>query len=275
MSVLAFLSVTGVRAQGTTTPAVDSVAASSATEVASSNSTSEASSVAPTTTSSSVSEISGVATSSYPTTASSNYTIPSGASSATFPANFSYATSTPYQMNAVNVLTLASELPVPVYYSLTNESAGTRSSICAQQTAFCAKAGCAASGATVKENFCNLETMASRCSCSTGDSNLAYYHWPVAVADCLNRALACSMACASPQVSVAEKSDCQSGCNTMLRSTCGTPGQIAADYETKSASDTPSLTYVQGATAGAAKLGVGAGVGLAGLVFVAGVLLTL
>lgn len=178
-------------------------------------------------------------------------------------------------MNAVNVLTFASELPVPVYYSLTNESAGTRASICAQQTAFCAKAGCATAGATVKENFCNSDTMASRCSCTKGDSNLPYYHWPVALADCTNRALACSMGCTSPQVSTADKASCQSDCNTMLRATCGTPGQIAADYTTSSVSDTPSLGYVQGETAGAAKLGAGAGVAVAGLVFVAGVLLTL
>lgn len=219
----------------------------------SSSSSSAATSSSTNTSASSASSSSSSSTSaqSQTPTASSNYSLPSPSATASWPAGLVLQSSVPYQLPTMDWDELATELP-EFSYHLANESLSTRQSICNRQTSFCATAGCADSTATVKENFCNVETLAARCSCSKGDSNLDQANWPVQLADCQNRANACSSACWSPATSVEKRNSCRDTCDKTFRQSCGTPGMVSANYAVAKESQTPSYTLIQGGNASGA-----------------------
>ena len=178
-------------------------------------------------------------------TASSNFTLPSATATATWPANFVIQGSNPYSMQSVET----TDLPT-FYWSLQNESTTSRELICAQQTKFCDTAGCAEEGAMVNVNFCNTETMGTRCTCDKGSSNLQQWKWPVQMSDCLTRGSACNNACMQPGGTTAERQACKTACNSAFSDTCGFPGQYAANYAVDKENQKPGMTMVQGGTAG-------------------------
>ncbi|UZJ53967.1 hypothetical protein CBS101457_003287 [Exobasidium rhododendri] len=178
-------------------------------------------------------------------TASSNFTLPSATATATWPASFVIQSSNPYAVMDIDI----SNLPT-VSYNLLNESASSREVICSQQTKFCSTAGCADPSATVSVNFCNPDTMGTRCSCDKGSSNLQQWKWPVQLSDCLNRGNACSTACLIPGGSTAQRTACKDACNNQLSTTCGFPGQYSANYAVSKENQKPSLAMIQGGTAG-------------------------
>lgn len=156
------------------------------------------------------------------------------------------------------------DLDLPDFsYSLGNESLSTRQALCDRQTRFCGTAGCKQTGATVKENFCNVDTLAARCSCSKGDSNLDQSNWPVQLADCQNRANACIEACWAPATSVQKRNSCRDTCDKTFRQSCGTPGMVSANYAVSKESQKPSGKLIQGGSASGALHAVKASGGLA------------
>ena len=146
-------------------------------------------------------------------------------------------------------------------YSLLNESVATRQSVCDQQTHFCQVAGCATPNATINENFCNVETMGTRCTCNKGDSNLQQWKWPVQKMDCLMRGGVCGQACTQPDTSIAQRSACKDACDNNFRNTCGLPGQYSANYAVSKQNQKPALAMVQGGTAGNGGLALSAATG--------------
>lgn len=237
------LGVQGIAAQDTSS----SMAASSSV-VSSAASSSSAATSSVSTTSFNVSAVAtGTATSLAVSSASSNYTLPSASQTATWPSGLAIQSSVPYNLASVDL----DDLDIPTfYYNLINETQSYREDLCTRQVKFCSTAGCASasSGATIKENYCTVTTMATRCSCSSGDSNLPQYHWPVELADCQNRASACTSACMQI-TTISDQSTCKTNCQNVFRNSCGLPGQIAADYSTEKANDTPEYSYIQGGTA--------------------------
>jgi hypothetical protein len=178
-------------------------------------------------------------------TASSNFTLPSATATATWPTNFTIQTSVPYVLTEIDTANLPD-----FTWDLLNETAASRAIICSQQTKFCSTAGCADAGATINENFCNADTMGTRCTCDKGSSNLQQWKWPVQMSDCLNRGSACSTACQQPGVSTAERTACKEACSSQLSSTCGFPGQYSANYAVDKVNQKPNLAMIQGGSAG-------------------------
>lgn len=179
-------------------------------------------------------------------TASSNFTLPSATATATMGPNFVVQNSNAYVMpNNIDT----SSLPT-FSWDLTNETEYSRGLICAQQTRFCQVAGCAEAGATIDYNFCNVDTMATRCTCNKGNSNLQQWSWPVQMSDCLTRGSTCNTACSQPGGSTASRAACKKACDAAFSDNCGFPGNFAANYAVNKESDKPSLSMVQGGTAG-------------------------
>lgn len=184
-------------------------------------------------------------------TASSNFTLPSGAATASWPDGLVLPSSVPYSIPHMDLDALG--LPSSLKnYHLANETLATRQTICDRQTKWCDTAGCAEADASINENFCDRDTMATRCTCSKGASLLPQYAWPVQVADCQNRASACSQACWDRSLSTSERNSCISNCSNNLRSTCSTPGQVSANYAVSKRGDKPSYALIQGGSANAA-----------------------
>lgn len=194
-------------------------------------------------------------------TASSNFTLPSATATATLPPNFVMQSSVPYVLSAMDT----SNLPA-FEYTLLNESAITRQLVCDQQTQFCKTAGCANVNATINENFCNVDTMGTRCSCNKGSSNLQQWNWPVQMQDCLSRGSACTTACSQPGSTTLTRSACTTACNNAFSNSCGTPGQLTASYAVNKVNDKPALTMVQGGTAGDGALSLKAATGALSIV---------
>ncbi|CAO1623422.1 unnamed protein product [Parajaminaea phylloscopi] len=181
-------------------------------------------------------------------TASSNFTLPSGAATATWPAGLVLQSSVPYTLPQFDLEDL--NLPAALaHYHLSNETLSTRQAICDRQTKWCATAGCAEAGAKINENFCDPTTMGTRCTCNKGASLLDQHAWPVQVADCQNRANACTQACWNPSTNVGDRNACISNCAKTLRETCSTPGQISANYAVAKEGDKPSYALMQGGSA--------------------------
>ncbi|GAA5881011.1 hypothetical protein JCM16303_004635 [Sporobolomyces ruberrimus] len=143
-------------------------------------------------------------------------------------------------------------------YNLTEESASTRISICNQTTAFCATSGCVKSGATIKNNFCNADTMGWNCECNDGDSRLQPLTVPVNTYDCRLRTAACLDQCSNPKASppVQNQGQCKNACNYILGSTCGTSNQVLPLYEVKSYNSKPK--YYSDTSKGGVAMGISA-----------------
>jgi hypothetical protein len=102
----------------------------------------------------------------------------------------------------------------------------------------------------VQYNFCDVDTLASRCTCDKGASNLQQWKWPVQFSDCLARATTCADMCSIPGGTTAQRTACKSACQTNFRDTCGMPGQYSANYAVAKSGDKPNLDMMQGGTAG-------------------------
>ncbi|CEH16556.1 hypothetical protein CBOM_06494 [Ceraceosorus bombacis] len=188
---------------------------------------------------------SAAATSAANRTASSNFTLPSATATAPWVANLVVQQSNPYVFQQLDT----TDLPT-LNWNLANETVINREAICAQQTKFCATAGCAEEGAVIKENFCDVQNLGTRCTCDKGATNLSQYKWPVQFADCLNRATACGDACALPGGTTAARTACKKACQSNFRETCGLPGQYSANYAVNKQGDKPNLKMIQGGSAG-------------------------
>ncbi|CDS00720.1 uncharacterized protein SPSC_04586 [Sporisorium scitamineum] len=192
--------------------------------------------------------------------ASSNYTLPNPTATGTF-ASIPTLQSKPYQI----VFADTSDLPTYNWNLATNSSSDqVKTALCASQMQFCQTAGCNQTDAKLT-NFCEIKYMGVACSCSKGASRLEQYQWPVMLADCQGRNTACREACIKPGQSVEDQNKCLDVCAQNFGSTCGKPGQYAANYAVKKEGDKPSYTVVQGGTAqngaltakGVGKLSVG------------------
>lgn len=137
-------------------------------------------------------------------------------------------------------------------YSLVDEDLSYRQLVCDQQTQFCKTAGCAEAGATIDQNFCNVETMGVRCTCNKGSSNLQQWKWPVQMADCLRRGAQCKQSCLIPGGTTQERTACRDACNNNFGATCGRPDQYSSSYAVDKESQKPGMTMVQGGTASGA-----------------------
>ncbi len=202
--------------------------------------------------------------------------------------NFTYQVNWPARIAPLNATTYAAPKMVDLskmpnmHWSLLNESSVVRQTVCAQQISFCDKAGCdVAQGgkpedAKVHDNFCEPESMATKCTCSGGTSRLQQYQWPVQTSDCRLRGQACRDVCcewdqpspvgilgwlcahADPTSSppsnskvyggtaTAEMPSCLANCDSLFGMACGLDGQISANYAVMSRKDTPSLAMMQG-----------------------------
>ncbi|GAC97188.1 hypothetical protein PHSY_004773 [Pseudozyma hubeiensis SY62] len=196
-------------------------------------------------------------------TASSNYTLPSLTATGTF-ASIPTLRSNPYQIVFANT----DGLP-PINWNLAmNNSDQVKSALCTSQMQFCNTAGCNTTDAKLT-NFCETKYMGVACSCSKGASRLEQYQWPVMLADCQGRNIACRDACIKPGQNVEAQNKCLDVCAQNYGSTCGKPGQYAANYAVSKEGNKPSYTVVQGGTAQNGALR--AGVGMVGVMAVAAV----
>lgn len=144
-------------------------------------------------------------------------------------------------------------------YNLTEESSGTRISICNQTTAFCATSGCSKSSANVTTNFCNADTMGWNCECNEGaSSRLQPLTVPVNTYDCRLRTAACLDQCSNPKASpaVSNEGQCKNACNYILGSTCGTSNQVLPLYQVKSYDTKPK--YYSDTSKGGVAMGISA-----------------
>ncbi|SJX61158.1 uncharacterized protein SRS1_12380 [Sporisorium reilianum f. sp. reilianum] len=196
--------------------------------------------------------------------ASSNYTLPNPTATGTF-ASIPTLQSKPYQI----VLADTSGLPVYNFNLAQNSSSDqVKTALCASQMQFCQTAGCNQTDAKLT-NFCETKYMGVACSCSKGASRLEQYQWPVMLADCQGRNTACRDACIKPGQSVQDQTKCLGVCAQNFGSTCGKPGQYAANYAVKKEGDKPSYTVVQGGSAQNGALSAMVGVGKVGVGLVA------
>lgn len=177
-------------------------------------------------------------------TASSNFTLPTPDATATWNPALVIQNSSPYVLTAVDT----ADIPT-INWNLLNHTQDQRQLICDQQTQFCQTAGCKDADATIKDNFCNVDTMATKCSCTKGDANLQQYNWPVQFADCTGRSTACTDDCLKPGGSSAERVACREACQKSFSASCGLPGQYAANYAVDKSSQKPKLAMIQGGTA--------------------------
>ncbi|KAJ1032589.1 hypothetical protein NDA16_000612 [Ustilago loliicola] len=187
-------------------------------------------------------------------TPSSNYTLPNATTTGTF-SSIPTLRSQPYQI----VFADNSGLPVYKWNLATNSSSDqSKEALCASQMQFCATAGCNETDAKLT-NFCETKYMGVACSCSKGVSILQQYQWPVMLADCQGRNTACRDACIKPGQGVADQNKCLDVCSQNFGSTCGKPGQYAANYAVGKKGDKPSYTVVQGGMAQNSALGMNVG----------------
>ena len=85
------------------------------------------------------------------------------------------------------------------------------------------------------------------------------YQWPVMLADCQGRNTACRDACIKPGQGVEDQNKCLNVCSQNFGSTCGKPGQYAANYAVRKEGEKPSYVIVQGGNAQNSAKGVMAG----------------
>ncbi|KAJ9477641.1 hypothetical protein PHBOTO_001214 [Pseudozyma hubeiensis] len=196
-------------------------------------------------------------------TASSNYTLPNPTATGTF-ASIPTLQSNPYQIVFANT----DGLPTFNFNLALNNTEQVNSALCASQMQFCATAGCNTTDAKLT-NFCETKYMGVACSCSKGASRLEQYQWPIMLADCQGRNIACRDACIKPGQSVEAQNTCLGVCTQNYGSSCGKPGQYAANYAVSKEGNKPSYTVVQGGTAQNAA--IRAGVGMVGVMAVAAV----
>ncbi|TKY85050.1 hypothetical protein EX895_006130 [Sporisorium graminicola] len=188
--------------------------------------------------------------------ASSNYTLPNPTATGTF-ASIPTLLSKPYQV----VFADNSGLPVYNWNLATNSSSEqSKTALCTSQMQFCQTAGCNQTDAKLT-NFCETKYMGVACSCSKGASRLEQYQWPVMLADCQGRNTACRDTCIKPGQSVEDQNKCLGVCAQNFGSTCGKPGQYAANYAVRKEGDKPSYAIVQGGNAQSGALSAIAGVG--------------
>lgn len=183
-------------------------------------------------------------------TASSNYTLPSATATGVFP-TLPVLQSNPYQI----VFADTQGLPLINWnLAMNSSSEQSKEALCTSQMQFCQTAGCNATDAKLT-NFCETKYMGVACSCSKGASRLEQYQWPVMLADCQGRNTACRDACIKPGQSVGDQNKCLGVCEENFGSTCGKPGQYAANYAVGKEGNKPSYTVVQGGTAQNGALG--------------------
>ncbi|GAC72694.1 hypothetical protein PANT_7d00231 [Moesziomyces antarcticus T-34] len=204
-------------------------------------------------------------------TASSNFTLPSATATGTF-ASIPSMVSNPYQ------IVFADTSGLPLYnwnLAMNSSSDASKTALCASQMQFCSTAGCNETDAKLT-NFCETKYMGTACSCSKGASRLEQYQWPVMLADCQGRNTACRDACIKPGQGVEDQNKCLGVCAQNYGSTCGKPGQYAANYAVGKKGDKPSYTVVQGGTAqNSARANVARGLGVVVVATVAVILTTL
>lgn len=177
-------------------------------------------------------------------TPSSNYTLPNATATGSFSA-LPTLQSKPYQI----VFADTSGLPSYNWNLASNSSSDqAKTALCASQMQFCQTAGCTDTDAKLT-NFCETKYMGTACSCSKGASRLEQYQWPVMLADCQGRNTACRDACIKPGQGVADQNNCLANCAQNFGSTCGKPGQYAANYAVRKQGDKPNYVIVQGGTA--------------------------
>ncbi|SNX82465.1 uncharacterized protein MEPE_01171 [Melanopsichium pennsylvanicum] len=197
-------------------------------------------------------------------TPSSNYSLPNATATGTF-LSIPTLQSNPYQI----VFADTSGLPVYNWNLAANSSSDqAKTALCASQMQFCQTAGCNDTTATLT-NFCEIKYMGVACTCSKGVSRLEQYQWPVMLADCQGRNTACRDACIKPGQGIEDQNNCLNVCADNFGSTCGKPGQYAANYAVKSQGDKPSYTVVQGGTAQNGALGGKVDVGTLGVAVIA------
>ncbi|KAL9931624.1 hypothetical protein V8E36_009410 [Tilletia maclaganii] len=134
-------------------------------------------------------------------------------------------------------------------WNLLNVSDTQRTVLCGQQTKYCGQSGCQDSKANITINFCDSTTLASRCACGSGATVIGQDDWPIELADCQGRNSACKAVCFKPQYASSLQT-CQEACDKAYGSTCGTSGQVAADYSVMKQGDKPSYAIITGGTAG-------------------------
>ncbi|PWZ03077.1 hypothetical protein BCV70DRAFT_197311 [Testicularia cyperi] len=175
---------------------------------------------------------------------SSNFTLPSATATGTFLALPSL-TSNPYQV------VFADTSGLPHYdwnLALNSSSSESKTALCASQMRFCQTAGCDTSDAELT-NFCETKYMGVGCYCNKGASRLEQYQWPVMLADCQGRFTSCKDACIKPNQGIADQNSCIQTCQDNYGSTCGKPGQYAANYAVRKSGQKPTYSIVQGGTA--------------------------
>ncbi|KAK4046698.1 hypothetical protein OIV83_005901 [Microbotryomycetes sp. JL201] len=132
---------------------------------------------------------------------------------------------------------------LPAYtFNLTEESLPTRIAICNQTTQFCASSKCTSPMANVTVNFCNENTMGWNCKCNNNaQSRLQPQIVPVNSYDCRLRTQACLEACQDTRSTYKTNStaNCQTACNYIIGSTCGTAQQFIPFYQVDKPSDKP------------------------------------
>ncbi|SCV73915.1 BQ2448_6345 [Microbotryum intermedium] len=151
----------------------------------------------------------------------------------------------------------------PYTYNLTEESNETKTAICTQQIQFCATSRCTSNSANVTVNFCNPNTMGWNCECNNkATSRLAPIVAPVTTyAECRLRALSCLDACQNPKnTAVTNVQTCQTACNYILTSVCGTSAEVVPFYQVKNYDDKPK--YYPDTSKGGVSLGVNTSAGL-------------
>ncbi|PWN47504.1 hypothetical protein IE53DRAFT_390360 [Violaceomyces palustris] len=177
-------------------------------------------------------------------TASSNFTLPSPVAVATF-TSLPKIDSSPYQV------VLANQNGLPTFeWNLAAESVSQsqKQQICDSQVSFCATSGCSDPKAKLT-NFCETEYMGTACYCSSGSSRLSQYNWPVMLADCRGRNIACKDACLKPNSGTVDKNKCTQACDANFGNNCGNPGQYAANYAVRKEGQKPNYEIIQGGTA--------------------------
>ncbi|KAE8216032.1 hypothetical protein CF319_g3185 [Tilletia indica] len=134
-------------------------------------------------------------------------------------------------------------------WNLLNVTDIQRNILCAQQTKFCTSSGCQDNTANITINFCNNQTLASRCACNTGATVMKQSDWPLELADCQGRGSACKATCFQSQYS-GNLLACQQACQKTYTDTCATDNQVAADYSVMKQGDKPSYALITGGSAG-------------------------
>ncbi|CAD6889008.1 unnamed protein product [Tilletia controversa] len=134
-------------------------------------------------------------------------------------------------------------------WNLMNTTQTQRDILCVQQKKYCSMSGCEDNSANITLNFCNAQTLGARCACNAGATEMKQSDWPIELADCQGRGLACKATCFQAQYS-SNLQTCQQACDKTYTSTCATDSQFAADYSVMKENDKPSYAMIVGGTAG-------------------------